>query len=299
MPIIRILPSHKSVKSIYEYITREDKTSPDYIFASGCSLEHPEEDFRDMVDYFHKTVKVENRTYYHVIVSFNTKNEKIPPEEVQKMAEELCEKTEISNYQWFAAVHYKDRPIHSHCHIVVNNVAYKDSDDKKIKAGKSFQSTRAFTQQLMEKGNQICKEHGYEHSLVNPGRKAHERFSRAEMALIAKGEVTWKDRLRMSIQKAERKARSVDEFCYIMQDDYGIEVKTDKKGGFLYIPEEFHKNDTRKMKPCHQRRLGELYTKESIERTVELRKEKKKAYERKHAEYKKAYSRGREWDYER
>ena len=162
------------------------------IFASGCSLDHPEEDFKDMADYFQKDTNERNRTYYHVIVSFNTKNERISPEEVQKMAEELCEKTEISNYQWFAAVHYKDRPIHSHCHIIVNNVAYKDSDDKKIKAGKSFQATRDFTCRLMEKGNQICKEHGYEHSLVNPGRRANERFARAEVALMTKGEVPGK-----------------------------------------------------------------------------------------------------------
>ena len=251
-----------------------------------------------MADYFQKNRSERNRTYYHVIVSFNTKNEKISPEEVQKMAEELCEKTEISNYQWFAAVHYKDRPIHSHCHIIVNNVAYKDSEDKKIKAGKSFESTRAFVRQLMETGNQISKEHGYERSLVNPGRKANERFSRAEIALMTKGEVTWKDRLRRSIQRAERKAKSVDEFCYIMQDDYGVEVKTDKKGSFHYIPEEFHKNDSRKMKPCHERRLGALYGKKSIERTIELRKEKK-ANERKQKEHRRTHDRGREWDYER
>lgn len=298
MPIIRILPSHRAVRGIYEYITRKDKTSSDYIFASGCSLDHPEEDFKDMADYFQKDTNERNRTYYHVIVSFNTKNERISPEEVQKMAEELCEKTEISNYQWFAAVHYKDRPIHSHCHIIVNNVAYKDSDDKKIKAGKSFQATRDFTCRLMEKGNQICKEHGYEHSLVNPGRRANERFARAEVALMTKGEVPWKDRLRRSIQRAERKAQSVDEFCYIMQDDYGVEVKTDRKGCFLYIPEEFHKNDTRKMKPCHQRRLGELYSKESIERTIELRKEKRENA-RQQRENKTMHTKKREWDYER
>lgn len=150
----------------------------------------------------------------------------------------------------------------------------------------------------MEKGNQICKEHGYERSLVNPGRRANERFARAEVALMTKGEVPWKDRLRRSIQRAEQKAQSVDEFCYIMQDDYGVEVKTDRKGCFLYIPEEFHKNDTRKMKPCHQRRLGELYSKESIERTIELRKEKRENA-RQQRENKKMHTKKREWDYER
>lgn len=84
MPIIRILPSHRAVRGIYEYITREDKTSPDYVFASGCSLDHPEEDFKDMSDYYHKNGGERNRTYYHVIVSFNTKNEKIEPKEVKK-----------------------------------------------------------------------------------------------------------------------------------------------------------------------------------------------------------------------
>ena len=72
---IQILSSlYQAVRGIYEYITRKDKTSSDYIFASGCSLDHPEEDFKDMADYFQKDTNERNRTYYHVIVSFNTKN---------------------------------------------------------------------------------------------------------------------------------------------------------------------------------------------------------------------------------
>lgn len=299
MPIIKIIPSKKNVNGIVNYITDKEKTDDEYTFCSGCSKETVEEDFKAVADYYHKHLGGKNRSYYHIIVSYNTRYEKISPEETQQMVEELCERTAIDNYQWFGTVHYKTSPDHVHCHLVVSNVAYKDSDDGKIKAGKSFQASRGFTRDLMEKGNEICKTHGYEHSLVNPHGRGEDRITQAEKALIAKGEVPWKDRLRMHIYEAGQKAESLDEFCYIMQDDYGVEVQEDRKGCFRYIPEEFYGNETRKTKPCHQRRLGDAYTKDAIELRIERKKEREAVYEAECGRYERERDSDRERDYGR
>lgn len=93
------------------------------------------------------------------------------------MTEELCRATKIDCYQWYAAVH-TDRPDHMHAHVVINNISYRGDKEKHVKAGRSFQSTGSLRQELMDKGNVICKEHGYEHSLVNTRNKVQERLTR-------------------------------------------------------------------------------------------------------------------------
>ena len=81
----------------------------------------------------------------------------------------------------------------------------------------------------MEKGNVICKEHGYEHSLVNTKSKAQERLTRAELALAAKGEISWKDKLRNQIEYAKEQASSSSEFIWLMKDNFGVTVQEHKK----------------------------------------------------------------------
>lgn len=271
MPIIKIYPSKRKVSAIINYVSREGTVADHLIETSGCSKEDAERDFKVIADYFNKTAGVENRSYYHIIVSYNTTLEKISPEEVRDMVAQLCRDTKIDNYQWYLAVH-TDRLDHLHAHVVINNVSYKENTKQHVKAGRSFQSTVGLRKELMERGNQICKEHGYERSLVNTRNKAQERLTRCEMALIAKGEISWKDRLRAQIESAKERAQNPEQFKEIMQNRYQVQV-LEHKGAYRYVPKEFEHNDTRsiergdsrKAKPCHERRLGDLYTKDTIE----------------------------------
>lgn len=205
MPVIKIIPSKTSVHDIWTYVTQESKTSKDYIITSGCGMENPEQDFNTLNSAYENPEHRKERTYYHIIVSYNTKNQKIPPQDIKEMAEELCRKSKIDCYQWFSAVHYKDRPKHLHCHIVVGNTAIRDDKEFGVEKGKCFKSNNAFRKKLMREANRMCKEYGYEHSIISErGRGVRETL--AERALKAKNKRIWKDELRMQIDDARRNA---------------------------------------------------------------------------------------------
>ena len=119
MPVIKIIPSKGSVNAIRDYITQNSKTSSDYILTSGCCIENPELDFDTLKSTYEDSQHPKERTYYHIIISYNTKSETIAPQDIKEMTEELCRNSKIDCYQWFSAVHYKDTPKHLHCHVIV------------------------------------------------------------------------------------------------------------------------------------------------------------------------------------
>ena len=76
-----------------------------------------------------------------------------------------------------------------------------------------------------------------------------------------------------------------------MWNRYQVRVE-EHKGAYRYIPQEFDRSnagnqneehecrDSRKAKPCHERRLGDLYTKDTIEHYLQ---QKEKNQEKLHA----------------
>lgn len=219
MPVIKIIPSKGSVNAIRDYITQNNKTSSDYILTSGCCIENPELDFDTLKSTYEDSQHPKERTYYHIIISYNTKSETIAPQDIKEMTEELCRNSKIDCYQWFSAVHYKDTPKHLHCHVIVGNTAIRDSKEQRIRKGKSFRSTVTFRKTLMKEANQMCKEYGYEHSLVSEHGKG-VRETMAERAMKAKNQRTWKDELRMQIDDARRNADSFESFKDIMEQSF-------------------------------------------------------------------------------
>ena len=272
MPVIKIIPSKGSVNAIRDYITQNNKTSSDYILTSGCCIENPELDFDTLKSTYEDPQHPKERTYYHIIISYNTKSETIAPQDIKEMTEELCRNSKIDCYQWFSAVHYKDTPKHLHCHVIVGNTAIRDSKEQRIRKGKSFRSTVTFRKTLMKEANQMCKEYGYEHSLVSERGKG-VRETMAEKAMKAKNQRTWKDELRMQIDDARRNADSFESFKDIMEQSFHVKVMENKKGELRYIPESFEKNDPNCIKPCHERRLGGRYGWEEIERSIDRQNE--------------------------
>ena len=72
MPIIKIYPSKRPVRGILQYITRGDTVPEELIRTNGCDILDAEQEFSDIARYYNKPTGVGNRTYYHMIVSYNT-----------------------------------------------------------------------------------------------------------------------------------------------------------------------------------------------------------------------------------
>ncbi len=180
------------------------------------------------------------------------------------MVKDLCQRTKIDCYQWYLAVH-TDRPDHMHAHVVINNVSYRGDRKQHVKAGKSFQSTGKLRHELMEKGMSSVKNTDMNDSLVNTKSKAQERLTRAELALAAKGEISWKDKLRNQIEYAKEQASSSSEFIWLMKIILVSQYRNTKC--IPIYPGIFTENAA---SPNHvERRLGGDYTKETIVNYIE------------------------------
>ncbi len=93
MPIIKIYPSKRPVRESCNTLPAVILVPEELIRTNGCDILDAEQEFSDIARYYNKPTGVGNRTYYHMIVSYNTTYEKISPEEVRDMVKDLCQRT--------------------------------------------------------------------------------------------------------------------------------------------------------------------------------------------------------------
>lgn len=264
MPVVKIIPAKSGAARIEKYIKNPDKTAPEHYFGNFCDTEHVEQSFKAWNQAYKKPLHKEKRSYYHIIISWNTEKDKISPEECRKMTEELCSRTALKDYPYFGTVH-TDTPNHLHVHLVVNNCSIQ---------GKSYQSTRSSTRQLKQMANEICEEKGFIHSLIDIDKKASVFLTTAEAQLILKKNVTpWKDTLRYQIDEVLKTARSKEEFIRDMEQRYSVKVLENRKGELRFLSPDSGK-EAAKPKPCPAKRLGSKYSRESIEKVLRVNLER-------------------------
>ena len=249
MPVIKIIPSHSRISRIESYLKNPNKTNPDNYFANLCDYDNVSESFQIWNQNF--SVLPLNRTYYHIIISYNPKDA-VSAEKCKEMTQELCERVSLKDYPYFGTVHTDTD--HMHAHVLVNNRSV---------FGKSYQSTRNSTRELKQIANEICLREGFLHSLVDIDKKANEYLTTTEAQLILKKkQLPWKEELRHQINEASKDSSTLLEFVSIMERRYGIRISENKKGEWRY-----HTKSSEK--PCPSRRLGEAYTREGIAQRIQ------------------------------
>lgn len=255
MPIIKIIPSTSKVFNIQRYIQNPKKTNSSLYLEHECCAKTAAKDFNLMRKIFKKK---DGRTYYHIIISWNSQEDNITTEDCCEMTREICEESGLKDYPYFAAIHTDTE--HLHAHIVVNNI--------NIRTGKSFQSTKQFREDIMQIANKISKSRGYHRSVIDTKQKSKTQRSSAEIAIsIKKNKMPWKDTLRSMINEALLKAENHKEFVRLMLEN-AVDIELDKNGEYKFLPYELYE-DPNRMKPCHSRRLGTKYSKENIEKAFQ------------------------------
>lgn len=251
MPVVKIIPSKSNVTRIEAYIKNPQKTNDSYYFGNLCNFENVTASFQAWNTCFRENRNLFRRTYYHLIISWSPKDH-IPPDMCKKMASEICEKTNLKDYPYFGTIHTDQE--HPHAHIVINNCSI---------VGKSYQSSRESTLQIKQISNEICRQYGYVHSLVNHGQKSEVCLTDSEAQLILKKNKTpWKDILRYQIDSVLDYASSKEAFIQNMNSIYRVTVSENAKGEFCFLTPD---NTSSKRKPCPARRLGSKYSRENIE----------------------------------
>lgn len=245
MPIIKIIPAKSSIRSIEHYLKNEQKTKETLYFSNHCNESDVTSSFLSISKAFSKPTK-SKRTYYHIIVSFHP-DDHVNALQCKEILEKLCKHSPLDDYPYFGCVHTNTK--HMHAHIMVNNCSI---------LGKSYQSTRQSTKQLMELANDLCLSYGFTNSIVDTNQKAAVRLSDAEAHMILKKKtLPWKEKLRYQIEEALLCSSTQEEFKNNLKTMYDVTVIENKKGEYRFLTSD-------SKKPCPQRRLGNDYHKESL-----------------------------------
>ena len=256
MPIIHFINNKTQtaggIRNVLAYVSRKEKTvSEDKRFVTGvnCSPETALDEMTATKNLYHKT---NGRLYYHLVQSFPSGYE-IEPELAHKIAVELAEKA-FNKYEVVVATHIDREHIHSH--LVLNSVSFED--------GKKYHSTKESVEQLMKLSDEICRRYGV-HVLDAPKKKMNRDFlSDSEYRSAKRGE-SFKWELMNVINQVMKKAKSKNQFCYLMkQQGYDVRWEDNRKYITYTCP-----NGRR----CRDNKLhGDKYRKENMEYEFKTRR---------------------------
>jgi len=267
LPIVKIKPSKKkNAVQIEQYIKNPNKTSPDLYFDNLC-IAHDDvsKQFQEFNTAMNKYESAYSRSYYHLIISFNTQEgaDKITPQECKEITKDILSCIPgLDDYLYFGTVHFDTNHIHSH--VIINNCNIY---------GYSFQCKKSYLRKMKEIANVICQERGLIHSITQIDRPAKATLSDPEAQMLLKrNEVPWKETLRFQIEDCMRRAGTLREFEDMLEQRYHVKAIQWKKG-YRYLMEG-------QTKPCPERRLGEQYTKDYIQKVLSQKKIRKELRER-------------------
>lgn len=190
--------SRGSYKDKIDYAMKEIKTDQELVYGKDLLGNTKEEFVQEFREVKKDWDKLDGRQYYHIVQSFE-KEEYVTPEKAHEIGIRWAEENKaLEGYQVVVATHV-DRD-HCHNHFVINSVNFD--------TGKKFGYNQMDMLHGKELSNEICLEYGFKTIELdrNLEIKQHEpRFSLKELAVIEKGEISWKDTMRESLKLAEER----------------------------------------------------------------------------------------------
>jgi len=240
MAIIKRIASNSSLKAIIKYVKDIEKTNDKIISGKDCTSTNALNKMNCTKKVWNKTGK---RQYHHIIQSFLPGE--VSKELTHSIGIELAEK-EFARYEVLIATHI-DRD-HLHNHLIINSVSFVD--------GRKYIGTRDSLINLKDKSDGLCREHGLS-VIEKPFKKV--RDSTAEKKLRQRGIRPWKDDLRYYISEAVNNTNNLLGLKRYLKFHYGVDTKIQNKNLSFKHPS--------KQKFCRGKKLGSIWTKESIEKT--------------------------------
>ncbi len=234
-----------ALERVLKYITNPAKTEVSLIGGHNCVADKAYNEF-----YMTKSEysKLSGRQYIHFTQSF-APYDKVTPEMVKQIADELVQMEQFKGFQIAYAVH-TDRD-HLHTHFVVNTVNKE--------TGKKWKQSAEQLQMMKDYSDEICKKYG----LIITQGKTGNHVNRGEYRTKEKGH-SWKYELYLAVKKVKWISRSKEDFIENMNKlGYQVEWSNTRK----YIT--FTNVEGKK---CRNRKLypPEHFTKEALLKAFEL-----------------------------
>jgi hypothetical protein len=177
----------------------------------ACSPEYAKSQFATTRELYGKTTGIQA---HHVIQSF--KPGEVSPGQANGIGVELAK--EIAKGHECIVYTHADKD-HIHNHIVINSVNYENGRKFQLHGKKSIDKVR-------EISDKLCKEK--ELSVVKEPT-AKMRYTQAEQGIIERGQISWKDTIRMAIDKEKGNSESYEDFKNNLKKKYSIEVNDKRK----------------------------------------------------------------------
>lgn len=233
------------MKQVIEYILKKHKTETHLIGAHNCDFENA---YIQFVITKRNCNKETGRQYIHFTQSF-APYDKVTPEMVKQIADELVQMEQFKGFQIAYAVH-TDRD-HLHTHFVVNTVNKE--------TGVKWKQSAEQLQMMKDYSDQICKKYG----LIITQGKSGSHVNRGEYRSKEKNR-SWKYELFLAVKKVKWIARSKEEFIANMKA-LGYQVDwSDTRKYITFTNGEGKKCRNRKLYP------PEHFTKEALLKAFEL-----------------------------
>ena len=246
----------QSMAERHDYDQKAEKTSDgELVSAYMCSPETAAEEFEISKKIYAQITgrsqpKGRDVLMYRIIQSF--KPREVSPEEANRIGYELAMKFTGGQHQFVVATHVDKAHVHTHIEFNSTNL---NCDGK-------FRDVRRSALLLQQLNDELCRAHGLS-VIENPKPSAKKQ---KEMA-AAKYGVSFKERLRQTIERILSDSRNYDDFLAKIRAE-GYEIKEGKTLSFRAPGQE---------RFTRSNRLGADYTREALRERSTIRRGRSEA----------------------
>lgn len=226
MATIKAVSSKAGIKTVIDYVTKEEKTEEKLLSGKDCLAQTAYDEMQATKEIWNKTG---GRTYKHFVQSFH-KDENITPEKAHEIAKKFAERCkQFKDFEVLIATH-KDRQ-HIHTHFILNSVSFMD--------GHKFQMHKDELQQMKDLSDSLCIEYGL--TITEKG-KTFEGAEREETSAYTKeayqllkkaerGEVkSYVQDIALAVLDCKGAATNKQEFIWMMgEKGYGVDWQDNHK----------------------------------------------------------------------
>ena len=261
MAITKIHGIKATVDKAIDYIINPDKTDEMlYVSSFACSPETAALDFKYTLDHTNdlrgKNAQYDENKAFHLIQAFAPGE--VSYEEAHAIGKELAERLLKGKYSYVLTTHIDKGHIHNHLiFCAADNLEHNHYHDTK----KSYYHIRNLSDEL-------CKEHNL--SIIEPDGRQGKKYNEWQAEKNGAG---WKNQTRKDINICIRASKSYEEFILLMKAR-GYEIKGDSlgEGAPKYI--SFRPIGSDRFIRGSAKSLGKNYSKESIQKRIEQKKER-------------------------
>lgn len=283
MAIVKAVNSRASLKSIFNYVTKKEKTEEKLLDGINCS---PSTAFEEMMLTKELYDKTDGRTYKHFVLSYPP-GENIDLEKIRDNAKELVNSCDsLNGHQVFIAVH--DDREHKHAHIIVNSVSLED--------GHKLQWSKKDLARMKERCNELSREQGLhvpEKGKTYSGEEREETaaWSKETYNLLKraeKGEVkSYIQEIALAVMECKEQAKSREDFIQKMNEKgYGVDWQDTRK--YITFTDLERQNQGEKKCKVRNNKLETYFAvdfgKESLEHGFEVNLRREKTIEQANAQ---------------